>query len=652
MNMTLSQLFKAPDGYVGQICIASALTADAKFLESLLTDFTGYSAPTRRGYGNVNLLLMTDKRQGLLDLDAVPGILQLQPNNKSLWDRVACMHAKVALMQFGRRDVVQLYGDKKTDIIWRLVVCTGNWTENSAKNQIEMAWKTDLRPSDKKVDRKSLSDIRAAKSFFMSLRKFYAVDRRIWTPVDRLFDGIEKLRDVEGDHPARFFNTLGKESILDSVKARFSKRGHSHNYVIAGSGFYEEPDGKFHKPDVIREIESELKLTNIERENRHLVVNPEKPGQVANWRHSPRDWLVLKPADPAPNSSESRFMHAKFIFAGHKTRTRIDKGRFYMGSGNLSHMGLQTCRSQNSGIYNIEAGVVLELVDICRSLPISETNLQRLLLCGDELGELKTANQDENIDFVDPKDFSGTDYREPCPLLAFELMKDGNNKTLVPVWLKEKAVKGVILQTINKTEVRSSSIPLSAAPPNYMVVIWNGCEYQIPILSCVNGTLRYPATTNQSITLEDCLSQLSSTMMDRKYGGNDSEDEDDGGPQNYAKSSDYYSRRIVEEKKYRYQTAMTLVEAVADLSQKRFSNGYEVVNEDDIQDWISVLEYRLKPLSRELITAWQEMHVNFISVLTQESFAPPCCNRKARRMWNDFIGQWAREWSLDKYEAL
>lgn len=83
---TLSQVFTPPEGYFGQICIASALSADVRFLDSLLTEFTRKSNNARRSCGNVNLLLMLDASSERLDMDATSGFIQLQPNGKSKWD--------------------------------------------------------------------------------------------------------------------------------------------------------------------------------------------------------------------------------------------------------------------------------------------------------------------------------------------------------------------------------------------------------------------------------------------------------------------------------------------------------------------------------------------------------------------------------------
>ena len=636
---TLSQLFTPPDGYVGQICVASALSADVRFLDSMLTEFTRMSNSKRRGCGNVSLLLMLDAKADRLDMDAASGFIQLQPNGKSKWDKIACMHAKVALMQFGKSNTVQSR-NKTVDLIWRLIICTGNWTEASAIRQMEMAWSTDYDCDGKPKDYKSLSDMVCAVRFLRKLHQNYAVDERMWVPAEIMFNGIENCAaEVTSLPTSRMFTTFSDKTMLDSIAARF--RGVKPNYVIAGSGFYEQDDGKKGKPITIEKIEQKLKLAEIGKADRHLVVNPDTAGKIATWSGSIlRDWSLHLPLDPMAE----RFMHAKYIYAGVKKRTSVGEGRLYLGSGNLSAMGLLGYASGKA--KNIEAGVVITQSDFSGEERSSQEKMFKTLLCGMEKSsyELKPLNES-----FDEPDFREDDacYKDPCPLLAFELIFQDDKYMLRPVWLEDIPVKGVIHKRTG-AELGKKDVSIMDIPSGYDSVQWKGENYQVPVIVMNDKFARLSAPAETVLTLEEMLSQLESAM-----NGRDAEDDDGDDNQedpNGEKRRNDYANRLMKVKSYKYQSAMTLVETIAEYSQERFEK-YENVCEEDIMDWISMIDSKLRNLSKELVAEWQSLEVDFISVLARDNFAPPC-KGKARTLWNSYVKKWCRKWRLDKYEML
>lgn len=637
---TLSQLFTPPDGYVGQICVASALSADERFLDSMLTEFTRMSNSKRRGCGNMSLLLLLDAKSDRLDMDAASGFIQLQPNGKNKWEKIACMHAKVALMQFGKSNTVQSRS-KTVDLIWRLIICTGNWTEASAIRQMEMAWSTDYDCDGIPKDRQSLSDMLCAVKFLRNLHQNYAVDERMWVPAEIMFKGIEDCAAEVASLPTpRMFTTFSDKTMLDSIAARF--RGVKPNYVIAGSGFYEQDDGKKGKPITIEKIEQKLKLTEVSKADRHLVVNSDTAGKIAAWSESVlRDWCLHLPFDPMAD----RFMHAKYIYTGVKKRTSVGEGRLYLGSGNLSAMGLLGYASGRA--KNIEAGVVITQSDFSGEERCSQEKMFKTLLCGEEKSSYEIKALNECIDEPGSKEDYAC-YRDPCPLLAFELVLQDEEYILRPVWLDGIPVKGVMHKRTG-AELGKRDVSIMDIPSGHDTVLWNGESYQIPVIVMDDKFARLSAPVETALTLEEMLSQLESAMNGRDAEDDDGDDDIPDDPDGEKIRKDY-ANRLMEEKSYKYQSAMTLVETIAEYNQERFEK-YEDVFEEDIMDWISMIDSKLRNLSKELVAEWQSLEVDFISVLARDNFAPPC-KGKARTLWNSYVEKWCRKWCLDKYERL
>ena len=156
-RMTYSQIFAPPEGYFGQVCVCCAMSADGACVENMLTSFSGGNKNNTRAFDReTSLFLMLNQGHPNLD-DSVPicGLCQLTPKTNGVWNNVYVQHAKVAVMQFGKTPHGLKRYNKKEDIIWRYVVCTGNWTEASAKRQLEMVWSEDIRNCSKKHNKQS-----------------------------------------------------------------------------------------------------------------------------------------------------------------------------------------------------------------------------------------------------------------------------------------------------------------------------------------------------------------------------------------------------------------------------------------------------------------------------------------------------------------
>ena len=133
---TFSQIFTPPEGYYGQVCVCSAMSADCTCVENILTVFSGGKTNNTRAFdGKPSFFLMLDKRHLFLnDLGIINGLCQLSPLTNGIWDKIKVQHAKVAVMQFGRNPYETTSNNGKEDLIWRYVVCTGNWLKLTFTN--------------------------------------------------------------------------------------------------------------------------------------------------------------------------------------------------------------------------------------------------------------------------------------------------------------------------------------------------------------------------------------------------------------------------------------------------------------------------------------------------------------------------------------
>ena len=187
-DFVYSQIFEPPEDKWGQVCVASALSADEFFIDKALRTFTKKDERNRALNRCYSLYLMLNKGHRLLD-KSVSGFYQLESSSREKWKKVYIQHAKVAVMQFGSSQMRQdFFVDDNT--IWMLVVCTGNWTEESAKHQIELVWSIDVPFNCE--NEQDIIDLLEAVKFLKSLRFLYDCCDNVWERAELMFSKIEK----------------------------------------------------------------------------------------------------------------------------------------------------------------------------------------------------------------------------------------------------------------------------------------------------------------------------------------------------------------------------------------------------------------------------------------------------------------------------
>lgn len=155
---TFLDVFSPPKGTVGHTAVLVAMSAGEEFLDAAMERFTRLRARQRAALGLPQAWLMLDPHASanclaVLPPGRVPGLHELHPRQVP---HDSLLHAKLALLSFGptrRGDATRV----------RLVVSTGNFTDASARHQLELLWVLDVAldasaPSDDRDDVAAAAD--------------------------------------------------------------------------------------------------------------------------------------------------------------------------------------------------------------------------------------------------------------------------------------------------------------------------------------------------------------------------------------------------------------------------------------------------------------------------------------------------------------
>ena len=637
-NSSLLKSFEPPEGFVGQTCVCCALSADQSFMEEAVRRFTN-----RRIFdGAVSVYLMLDKTGELLDTQAIKGLVQLQAVPD---DKICIQHAKVALMQFAKKNR-QVSGLKlASDTMWRLVVSTGNWTVQSACKNIEMIWKADLYAGA--IDRQLFSDIYCATDFLKKLRKHYICNDVLWKRAEQMFGCIEECKDkwnIKNLRKPRFIATIGGTPLFNGIKDLLESDKVKRNFIQIGSGFYEQEDdsdavsSEDSTPVVVKELDKFLKNNDFFSKRlvgKHIIVNKESAGKLASWDKSDRNgWKLFDIKDPVRIKDEDMrrsFMHAKYICLGHLEGKIYSGCKFYIGSGNLSIKGIMSAYGKSvgrkAGAGNIEAGVVVD---------VDEATSTILLTHGNEIKNSGCLNSGKNED-LDNGDKS-VDVAPICPIEGFR--KSGLE--LVPIWISDRSLledeksNCLVITDDGTTELELFSKKCLVNPdcsPVSIAVKWLEHDYWVPVLG-ENGLLQ-PA----KVEVNGIDQALSILVQFPDIEDDDAPDEDGENGRVKGHHVGFHDEEI--KTKYPIQDAVKFVEGVAKCN--------EAIKGSALDDWIYTLNRVIEALPKSEIERLKSVGINFLSVLTANGFAPA---EGDRTYWNGFVREWSRKWGLDKLPTL
>ena len=623
-NESLLQAFEPPEGYFGQVCICCALSADQVFMEDAVERFSKHydGAPC--------VYMMLDRTGSILNCESIPGLVQLQAKSNQ---NIRIQHAKVALMQFGRaRGPIKLR--LTNDTVWRLVVSTGNWTKESACNNIEMVWKADFFTKMTEINMQLLADLICANDFFMNLRKHYVCNEVLWKRAEMLGDCLKQFKEknpIEDVKKTRFISTISGTTLMTSIQYQFMD-GIKRNFIQVGSGFYERGSDSS-SPEIIQTLDRFLKnrdVFSIRPLAKKIVVNKDHADRLAFWdKCFWNGWKLFDVMDPIKTKEKNakrKFLHAKYICLGNKKKKEIKDCKFYIGSGNLTRMGLLSAYGKNpsdgKGSGNIEAGIVVDVEPECAKV--------LLATCGKEIK--KTDELDKQVRSEDAK------MPIPvCPLNAFEL----DDNLLTPVWNDYSDVEDVKTPCIVITNAGENTIqPFSNQIISYpesrpIYILVKRCEhhYWIPVIT-KEGILPLPAIKVNSI--EDVLDSIA------EFPGRPNFDEDEDPPNGGGVKHISIFHENEQQESFPIYLSMKLVEGIAKCN--------ESITDDVIDCWISYLEQYLNALPQEKLNELKAMKINFFNVLKRKNFAPSL--RYGKSQWNDFVNKMSKKWGMTEWIGL
>ena len=609
-----------------------ALSATDEFLDKCLEAFSGKSLRRRQQEPGPYLFLMLDRASSAPDVRKSLGIAMLQWKTVSLWDHVLVMHAKVALLSFGR----SINGPGE---LLRLVVTTANWTEESAKRQVELVWTLDLdllSPADA-MWQQGATDMAAAKLFFESLLQMYH-QQPFKDSISAVLDRVPAMKK-KNQNVSRFISTLGIKSstLLNQFCERISPA--KRNYIICGSGFFEQAKERNTEPPdllvmLLKLLRTNNKFSGTRKNNRILLVNPDQCGQVAEWLRDTEEqeceWRVLKSEDM---SGEERTLHAKFIFLGTRKNDSLSNGFLYLGSGNLSLTGFNSAPTLRAK-GNIEAGVCFDATVINSA---DDVLINKLLPWGKGL---------DFTDFPDSKheseEFPGNKIIPPSPIACFRTETDGTYRV---EWLEKRdcyVVEGVnsIAVPVDQSLLR---LPSTLANVTHIIIRADNSEWIVPVLDARGGI---PAKPLCALTFEELLEELDG-FGDQCPDVDDPPDEYPDPPEPDPTGSPYGGKTTGFSRNFPAHSAMILVERISVKNQS--------VAAHRIDDWGEHLcRYFSEAIPKELKASWCGLQVNFLSVLKRRHFAPPSLNGDVALvgLWNTRVDDLSRILGVDAFPQI
>ena len=601
---TLLDVFAPPDGFYGESCLIVGFAADGAFLEEAMLQFTGQSSASRACNAVLHGLVFLDPRQDPTMTIPVPGLIRLAPNAQAWGTRKELLHAKLLWLVFRHATTGQ--------VTVRVVVSTGNWTKSGAERLIDLVWLTECNLQQAATSermRQEAADCRAAASFLRRLAALFCVDTV--APYREMFDQALSHVDVLAGL------TLPASRLIDSfdvplghqLKARLARR--RMNFVLAGSGFFEQPtlteDGTPEQPEVLTFLEG---LSSPSRAHRNvLVVNPRCAGAVARWHamgptHT-RRWAVHAAATKLPK--DARSLHAKFVLFSRVTeKDPLKQGAayagslLYLGSGNLSRQGFLSSWHDKRG--NIELGVVIDLPadlntnSLRASLPIgTEIDAAVLLEVGD--------------DECDPQTI-------PVPPPVIAVLGDAQGRwhpqwAQAPVEARLRLGERIYQVGPDAPYVHDEQLDAVAS-----AAVWSGSAHTgtwigVPVIDATGGVCRQPFTT---MPFDELLLSLSDWKSTDELVDEDVEGDEDG----TTSTAPTYGKPDAEGRdQFPISRAAMLVEQIAQV--------HDVLALHELPAWLRRLEALLtEAVDVALVNAWRTLEIDFLAHLAEPAFLPAC----------------------------
>jgi hypothetical protein len=622
-TQTLLDVFVPPDGMVGHSAALVAMTGAEDFLEDAMERFTGLRPRQRAELGTVLAYLMLDghaspTRQQVFPPGRIPGLHEFQPR---LVGPGSLLHAKVALLAFASTRT-------GAPLQLRVVVLTANFTYACARQQLELVWVVDA-PLDGTARAQDRADTAAVGAFVQTLlaRRFYRDeqslaprDRKLTRRLDTLLAAASSLATTR---KPRFIHSLDR-SLYDQLRERFrSAIDKPRNFLLCGSGFYEEPTGKARKPAVFGKLEELGVFTP--KPYRVALVEPGEAGAVAQWaRAGDTDgWEVVRPFDALDHN---RRLHAKFVYAGYLRDGYASNGWLYVGSGNLSRRGVLTHGGMSEG--NVETGVVFEVAE-----RFGPEDLERRLFWSHEV-EAVNASEWKAGQVGDAPD-SGP-ILEASPILSAR-SETTPTRRLRLLWREDTAAARVSISWTGRDWFdvqRTDDVALKDHEDPIVLQVRDelGRTWAVPVVDAEGRVGWQPPRFD---TYADALAALLDFPI-RPAEATDDED-DEGGEGNDTKGKK--TEETEQKKSYALHAAAELGEKVAALQSS--------LPAAMLDDWLDHLDRMFRASFPEaLISAWRTHRLDIFAHLREPELRSPHLTEKQRVRYCEVLDGAARAWGL------
>jgi hypothetical protein len=624
---TLLDTFVPPEGMVGHSAALVAMTGTEDFLEDAVQRFTGLRPRQRAELGNVLVYLLLDghassSRQEVFPPGRIPGLHEFHPRAVN---RASLLHAKVALLAFAPNRT-------GAPVHLRLAALTANFTYTSARQQLELAWVVDL-PLDGHARAEDRADVAAAGAFLETLiaQRFYREeqtlaprDRKLTARLDVLLAAASSI--APSNRKPRFIHSLDR-SLYDQIRERLRKAiDKPRNFLLCGSGFYEEPSGNARKPAVFGKLESMGVFTANAR--RVALVEPSEAGAVATWAKDGETdgWEVVRPFDALDHR---RRLHAKFIYAGCLRDGHISNGWLYLGSGNLSRRGILTHGAMAEG--NVETGVVFAVDE-----RLAGEAIGRCLFWSDD-GATVDDNEWAVGQVGDAPD--GQPILEAPPILLATI-EPVPRRRLRLLWREDALAESSVSISWTGRDwcdvQRGDDVPLKDDDCPIALHVRGGSErkWLVPVVDAA-GRVGWQAPRFD--TYADALAALLDFPI-RPAEATDDGDEGDGGDDGDTKGAG--TGQVVEqEKSYPLHAAAELVEKVAALQT--------ALPESMLDDWVDHLDRMFRASFPEtLIATWRTHRLDVFAHLRDPELRSPHMTDKQRTRYIEVLDGTAHAWGL------
>jgi len=622
---TLLDVFVPPEGMVGHSAALVAMTGSEDFLEEAVQRFTGLRPRQRAELGNALVYLILDghstsSRQEVFPPGRILGLHEFQPRSV---DPGSLLHAKVALLAFAPNRT-------GAPVHVRLAVLTANFTFTSARQHLELVWIVDV-PLDGTARPEDRTDVVAAGAFVETLlaRRYYRdeqslapKDRKLTSRLDVLLAAASSLAT---NRKPRFIHSLDRP-LYDQIRERFrSAIDKPRNFLLCGSGFYEESSGKARKPAVFGKLEDLCKFSP--KPYRVALVEPNEAGAVADWARAGETdgWELVRPFDALDHN---RRLHAKFVYAGYLRDGHASNGWLYLGSGNLSRRGILTSGGMDEG--NVETGVVFEVAE--RFAP---EDLERWLFWAQDHAE--AVNEDDwAVGQVG-------DAPDAQPILKASPILSANIETtptrrLRLLWRDDAAFANVNISWTGRdwfNVQRADDVPLNddETPTALHVCDQSALKWVVPVVDSAGRVGWQPPRFD---TYTDALAALLDFPI-RPAEATDDYDGEEGDGRDASGSGT--GEAVEQHKSYALHAAAELVEKVAALQA--------ALPKSMLDDWLDHLDRMFRAsFPQSLITTWRSHRLDVFAHLREPELCSPHLTDKQRARYFNVLDSAAHAWGL------